>query len=207
MNKVGKRCSNNSVIRPFPLALTPLSPLSVQAWSELLHFMDILSARDTYRLALKGSLTVSPLVLTDYRFCFNVLHRLRISVEGDSASGYFIKSQSILQWIFHQMLSLVHHRNFNLLPFFYQFFLFSVRSCFTFIYSDKLLLIGNAHYKQSSTEALCIHKRKEKLTALLLQEESDFQQVRLGFLHEQSQPLEVPMQYWHATYINAIHIK
>lgn len=62
----------------------------------LLHFMDILSTRDTYRLALKGSLIVSPLVLTDYRFSLTVLLllRLRISAEGDKTQCHWMLASS-----------------------------------------------------------------------------------------------------------------
>lgn len=87
--KVQKRQSNNAVIRP--------SPWLSSLWVSTLYLMDILSTRDTYRLALKGSLTLSPLVLTDYRFSLTVLLllRQRISVLGENAAHAWLPKVTV----------------------------------------------------------------------------------------------------------------
>ncbi len=71
MNKVRKRQSSNADVKPFALSLACVHFMPVHV--ELLRFMDILGTRDTYRLALKGSLKLSPLVLPCYRFILTAL--------------------------------------------------------------------------------------------------------------------------------------
>lgn len=62
--------------------------------SALPYFMDILSTRYTYRLALKGGLTRCSLLVTDYRFSLTVLllRALRISAEWDTMMPEPLKS-------------------------------------------------------------------------------------------------------------------
>ncbi len=117
--------------------------------------MDILNTRDTYRLALKGSLTLSPLVLTDYRFSLTVLLllRLRISAEGDNAAGYLV-SESHRQDYSKYFTKCYPYRSFKSIfrpAHFVQVLSFSVTPCFTFVCSYEVFLMEILAALQSST--------------------------------------------------------